>query len=228
MPATLAQLKTRSYRRADKESDPHVGPSEATDLINEGYAELWDLLLQANEHYFDDEATFTIASGASTAALGTIVPSATVQKVVTVQRLGNGTTTYGPVLPQLMAGERGLVDELSWEVVGANIRFEPVEQAPGSYKMAYVPALTALVVDNDQIHSRIMPGWEEFIVCHAAAMMLGKEESSTKDVLARKDALASRIATAANGRSTSTPKRVADVRGARKFRFMSRSGYPVE
>lgn len=228
MAASLLQLRTRAYRRADKELDPHVGSSEATDLINEGLSELWDRILEANEHYFDDEVTFTVASGASTASLATLLPSATLQKVVTLQRLDPTGSLYGPPLPLLMPAERGYVDELSFEIVGGNIRFDPVNQAPGTYKLAYVPAVTQLVNDGDTLHTRIMPGWEEFIVCHAAAVMLGKEESSTKDVLERKEAIGQRIDTAANGRSVSQPKRVADVRRARRFRFMSRSGYPVE
>ena len=228
MAESLTNLRTRALRRADRENDPHIGttgsPSEATTLVNEGYQALWELILSVDEHYFDALYTFTVAAGASTKALSDIV-AAGVHRLYDVQRLEG--TLYGPPLPVLPEGERGMASELSYYVFGQTLVLEPASLAPGSYQAKATPMITNLSNDNDTIHAAIPTGWDRFIVNHAAMEMIGKsddEDGRIRDLRKDQDALTAIITNSA-ARRISGQKRVGDVRQARHFRNVTKTGH---
>lgn len=225
MAVQLSILRARAQERADAQSDPHFDNSELDRYCNEGYSELWELLAAANERYFETSATFTLAAGVSTKTLVSIDASDIFRVMGLRKKYG---TRYGNPLPIVSYGERAEPDELSFDVVGDSIAIFPSEDAAGDYQVDYIPAFVPLPNDASTLHARIMSGWEEFIICHAASIMLGKQRRDTSEVLRRKEELAKRIRSSAERRIQGGPRKIAKVRGTRGFRYLTRSGWPIE
>ena len=70
---------------------------------------------------------------------------------------------------------------------------------------------SAKLVQDNQIVDGVS-GWEEYIIVDAARKILLKEESDTSFLLAEKQALLTRIESAAENRNASDPERVSDSR----------------
>ena len=68
--STVSELESRARRAADMEASSFVTDAEVRGYVNDGLAELWDLLVGAyGEDYFLQQATFTLASASETTAL---------------------------------------------------------------------------------------------------------------------------------------------------------------
>ena len=223
MPVTTTELTRRIRERTDKENDDHVSDDpEILSLINEGLSELWELIDAANEKFFETSTTFTLAAGVSSVSFTTLG--------VTPLRLYSLERKYGAryrnPLPVVPWNERQDAQELSWDVVADAVHLFPEEEAPGDYRLWYVPAYTNLTA-GESTHARIQPGWEEYVICHAGAVLLGKSDDEAGRLDKRKSDLADRIRKMAKRRISGMPRRIADVREARRFRHMTRSGWPV-
>jgi hypothetical protein len=219
--ATLLQLRTRAYRRADKEGDPHVGTSEATDLVNEGWFELWELVQRACERWFESSTTFTLASGASSVAVTTVVPAG-IYKAFDLQFYGSGQA-YGTPLLRGIPAERPYSDDMAWDLRGSTIYVVPEDAAAGTYRLTYAPAFVPLSADGDALPTSLPTGWDRYVVNYAAMEMLGKEHSDTTRIERQQAQLRADIRAAAESRIAGAGRRVADVRGTGRFLYMTRS-----
>lgn len=90
----------------------------------------------------------------------------------------------------------------------------PVPMAGQAVRLWYVPALSPLSGDSDEIITPlVINGWDEYIVIDAAMKAMAKEESDVSVLMARKRAMLERIQTEAENRDAGNPTRIVDVYG---------------
>ena len=217
MATTLLHLRTRARERSDMVNSKFVSDSELTAFINASYAELYDLLIMSYEDYFITSETFTLTSGDA----GVRALPADFYKLKGLDYLYGGS--YVTLYPydwntrnlRINSPSGYYVGDLdiTYRVVGSNIRFEPRTNATGTFQHWYIPSYTALSADSDTVDSVITRNnWEEYIVIDAAIKMLAKEESNTNHLNYEKQQMIKRIEAAAGDRDVDQPERVADVR----------------
>lgn len=208
---TLLQLRTRARERGDMQDTNFVTDSELTSYVNESARELYDLLVEANQDYYSTVQAFTIASGSSTYSL----PS-TVYKLRGVDIDLSGSWVPVDTYEQMERGRlqdaviSRLVSPVYYRPMGNTLDFLPAAQAPGSYRLRYVPFMTAMSGDSDTFDA--FNGFEAYIVVDCAIKMKDKEESSVSVLMKQKEDLTKRIQAMANTRDYASAERVQDVR----------------
>lgn len=216
MATTLSDLRTRARQRADMVNSQFISDSELTSFINASYAELYDLLIQTYEDYFVSSETFTLAS--SDAGVRALPSDFYKLKGVDYDLNGSYVTLYPydwntrNLRQQSVSSLYRRDFDLSYRVMGSNLRLEPRDNATGSFQLWYVPSYTALSADSDTVDSNITRNnWEEYIVIDTAIKMLAKEESSTNHLIYEKQQMVKRIEASAMDRDVDQPERISDV-----------------
>lgn len=217
MAITLSDIRTRARQRADMENSTFVSDTEANIYINDAYKELYGLLVEKFQDYFvADPVEFTIASGSDTYTV-----DAAFYKLVGVDSQISSNHWYAlkPWMwternrKSLADRMRGNYSVVRYRLVNRKLRFSPTTKASGTYRYWYIPTLTALSGDSDEIDTTIeQTGWYDYITIDAAIKMLAKEESDTRVLMKQKADLVERIESEAQNRDLSHPDRVQDVR----------------
>lgn len=208
----LSTFKTRVRRRADMIYSQYISDAELVEYINGSLQELYDLFVEANLDYFTATTTFTVASGSSSQPL----PTNAVYKLRGLDINIAGSWIPVPAYEQMERGRlldgrnNRLCPTVSYRVFGETIEFLPTDQAPGDYRLRYVPVMTPLVADSDTFNG--YNGLEEYAVVDAAIKCKDKEESSVTVLMAQKDKLEKRVQAMANVRDYASVERVSDVR----------------
>jgi len=219
MTTTLLSLRTRARERADMVNSQFIGDGELTTYINMGMLELYDMLVHANEDYFTTSTTLTISAGANTAAL-----PASFYKLRGLDYLLNGSYVNVPLFnfqDRNRASSRNIWSNLlgdgrRYRVFADNILIQDIDNAAGTYRAWYIPALSYLVNTTDILPSSLSKfGWDEYIVLFAAERMLSKEESDTAEVRAQRSELANRITMLATDRQLDQSEQISDVQSNR-------------
>lgn len=213
--ATRAEIKLRARRRADMEHSTFVSDNELNEYFQGSYGELYDLLVSSFEDYYVTELPFTIASGASSFPIPTDL-----YKLRGVDLQINGTVytslqqfNFGErnaksrAVNRVFAGQRAVV----YRLMGNNVLLLPETNAPGNYKMWYIPRVTVVAADADQVSGVL--DFEEYIVVDCAIKMLTKEESDISALALQKDQLLKRIEAMAQNRDAGAPQTITDVTG---------------
>lgn len=222
----LQDLRADAYKRSDNEGTDGVGgrhPSaDVTRYVNQGGAELWDLLIEARgPEYFQADPADEIATLASTTSYEL---SDTFYLLIGVRLDGNFGAPLVPFTSQeepslrMQGRSIGLPThyQLRRTADGINsITVLPAHRAGLTLVVDYVPAYVDLVADADSFDG--INGWEEYVVCFAARCMAVKDEewqlASALDAdMAR---LKQRILKLAPRRNMHRARRVKDVRGGR-------------
>ena len=214
---TLVQLRTEARQRADMENDDSfVSDAELTRMVNQSIKELYDLLIQYQDHaYYATSTTATMTPGTASYAL----PS-TFYRLLGVDVVVSGVTyTLKPFHFQ----ERNKYSDDTWSFVGrirgcsakyringSNIVFSPVPDSAYSYTLWYAPQFVDLAHDTNDSFEGIN-GWEEYVVVDAAMKMLEKEESDVSHLQLRKAQLTERIVGLAADRDAGMPSVILDV-----------------
>lgn len=207
---SLTELRLRVRERADMVSSTFVSDAELTRYINASLQELYDLLVQAIEDYNITTVAFTISSG-STYSL----PS----DFYKLRGLEESSEGEWRALRPFNWNERSSYDSViinrywtypRYRIVGSNIEFLPSAEAPGSYRIRYVPLLVPLSSDSDTFNGH--NGWEEYAVVCAAIKCKDKEESSTTVLERERERLEKRLQTLIDNRDQQEASRVGDVR----------------
>ncbi len=224
---TLVNLRADAYKRSDNEGTDGVGgrhPSaDVTRYLNQGGAELWDLLIEARgPEYFQADPPASIATLASTTSYD--LPAA-FYMLIGVRLNGD----FGFPLVPYDSQEESLLRVSTTNVVGYPSHYQLRRTTAGLSKLAvlpshrsgetlvvdYVPAYVDLVADADVFDG--INGWEEYVVCFAARCMAVKDEewqlASALDADMAK--LKQRILKLAPRRNMHRARRVKDVRGWR-------------
>jgi hypothetical protein len=213
---TLTQLIQTVRERADMVNSQFVTDAEVITYINQGYAELWDILTQAygNEYYVESFPITTVSNqilyplpadfykliGVDLQVTSAPVSWVTLRKFEFTERnkywLANQYAYYG-------------ITNLRYRVVGSNLWLTPVPTVGQTLQLWYLPQITYLVNGTDTMDG--ISGWETYVIVDAAIKCLAKEESDTSVLQAEKAALLVRINNAAEDRDASVPSRVTDT-----------------
>jgi hypothetical protein len=213
---TLTELRDRARQRADMVNSAFVTDTELTTYINQGFFELYDLVVASFEDYFTTSTTFTISSGNTTNL------PAGFYKLRGVDFQADATTgVYVPLrmynflnrntrntAPYYMTG--GAARE--YRIMGDQLLFIPADGATGNYRLWYVPTASELANGTDTIPTSLSKfGWDEYIVLYAAERMLAKEESDTSDIIRQRGEIAARIEKMAANRDIEQVEHVTDT-----------------
>lgn len=211
---TLDNIRLRVRQKADMVNSDFVTDPELDSYINESYAELYDIITRSFEDYNLNDTDLIISTGDDEVALPTDF-----YKLVGVDRY-DGSTDYYPLKKfnwskrNANSGGRYLRAvygsyDVRYRIMGDNLKINPREQAPATYKLWYIPLFTPLVDDADTVNG--YNGWEYYIVLDAAIKCLDKEESSTTKLERKKKELLERIEEMAANRDADQPETVQDV-----------------
>ena len=201
---TLLELRTESRQRADQENSDFISDAELTGYINASYGEWYDIIVSRFEDYFTLDVELTIASGSSTLTLPTDF-----HKLRGVDFKLSNNDFYN--LQKFNFNQRNVYSNRNltriatnrfnrvYRIIGSSdVQVLPEDNAPGTYKLWYVPIFTPLVSDSDTVNG--YNGWEEYIIVDAAIKMMQKEESDVSVLMVQKQALLERIQSAAQNR----------------------------
>lgn len=220
MPGTVAlsDLVTRVRRRADMENSTFCSDLEIQEYIEQSYGALYDLMIASGAGEMIATQTQAHTTVANTAEY-TIYDDgdgasdvAKVYKIIKVTAQFDGK--YRPIKPgqlhdyfshadrdgqwsdrrdvryvSLLVSDDGLASSAPFE---RNIAFYPTPPAGYSFKVFYIPYPIDWS-DNSAYVMQGYSGWEEYVVCDAAAKCLEKEESDPTFLLTRRDQAAQRV-----------------------------------
>jgi hypothetical protein len=204
---TGATLTTLVRQRANLEASQFVTDAEILSQLCLSYQELYDLIVATDPSYFcKPSSTFTVTSTA-TAAMSSVASDC--YKPVMMEYAAGGAGTGYVDVPMVGFHERNSCSMRSWTLAGSTIYFTPPEQAPGTYRLWYVPQATTFGTSSSAT-VETQNGWEEFMICDVAAKVLAKEESDPSVALAGKAAAQARIEQMVT-RSLQEPPTVVDI-----------------
>lgn len=237
----LGYLRYMAMKRADmygaQNSSQLLSLDEWNWNINQSIFEFFDLLVTK---YGDDyvvaspytftttgASSYTMPDGSATYAVNNITPPA-VNKILGADcgvAIGNNAWVTLPrynwidrnkfVYPQLTANALGVYN-LSYRQMGNKLFFIPPPAAGQYIQLWYIPIMTKLLQDTDMLTFSIS-GWDEYVIVDAAIKALGKEESDTSLLMAQKAGLLERIETTAANRDVGQPNTISDTRGNAGF-----------
>lgn len=209
MAVTLLELRTRVRQAANMERSKFCSDTEIDGYINNSYKAFHNLIVTKFEDYYvADPYTFTIASGESSVAL-----PADFLKLIAVDKSQGGRWRALKPFMYNKRNQQGYrynrLPDVGYRVFGSDLIFAPEDDAPGDYRLIYIPRATAMSADTDSIDG--VNGWEEWIVLDAAIKCLRKEESDTTDLKIERKEIREIIDFAALNRDAGEPQVIQDV-----------------
>lgn len=221
---TLGAVRLAAQQRADMINSNFVTMQEWNDYINHSYTELYDILVQVYaDEYFMSAYVFQ-TDGRSPGlyplpsdfyklmgvdlALGTTTSNSnangwlTLKKFMFIQR---NQYIYGNI-PISFTGLLGL----QYRIEGSNVEFVPVPASNQTIRYRYIPRPSTLLSDADTLDG--ISGYDEYVIVDAAIKAMQKEESDVSILMAQKQALRTRIESAAANRDAGAPEAVSDIR----------------
>jgi hypothetical protein len=228
VPFTLAQLREKVRERADMDGDQFIDDDALDERINSAWAELYDLLVDVHEDFFQEQTTFELSANVDTYSLAAIRPR--VKKVRGVDLVLSSATGDVAPIPRFEWSERGRyagAPDFARRRTGTALRycfrkneilFVPVPIGERTIRLTYIPQLTPLSdadpnatpdpLPSVDLPDVVEPGWEEFIVITAAISCLDKEESDTVALERNLERLRRRIEGSAPSRDAENPPRM--------------------
>lgn len=224
MATALSTLRTRSKTRSDMTDSSFVSDAEWLEFINESYYELYDILIAhgAGEDYFETTDTSkTTVVDQEDYALPTDF-----YKLIDVDIQSDGDSDDWLTMIRTTKGMRNTLRNIrnhsssdwwnppTYELRGGNIRLLPAPGTAGrTIRIRYIPTLTALALDADEIVD--LPPfrhWESYIVITAAMKAKLKQEEDVTFLLQEKQSMETRIRKAALNRDQHMPQTISRSR----------------
>lgn len=192
MPVLSSTLITEAKRRADMTHGGIVSTdAEWLSLLNAGYLDLWDQVLQAFGDAFSSSATFALAGGAGSGSKYTLPADLLLVRLVERK---TGDATQWRNLEPFELSERDN-SELCYRVMGGELHFVPEEATAGDYRIWYAPGPTALAVTpSDVSMDAKVERWWPYVANHAAISALAKEETDAPQLQAEQASILKRLA----------------------------------
>lgn len=219
---TLADLVARSRQRADLVSNENIASAEADSYVNQSLAELYDIIVQADEDYFTVTTNMPVTANVATVDIsgwtpkllklrGIDIPWNGQTYKLTAQRmeLGERNDLQGP-MPSYLIGM-----PTSFFMYSSTIKLAPTPSSSFTATVWYIPVpptLSGAATFNAQ------SGWDEFIVVDAARKMLLKQERDVTALTGEREQLRSHIISSYR-RDFSGPKRVTRTRYRTQFPY---------
>lgn len=209
MPAVqLVTMRDEARKRAKMEDSAFAPDADVDALINAEGAELWDILISRPTNPFTTSVEFTIASGNTQAVPDELFSLRALDFKFGSEWIEVRRSTFAE---RNRSAVRGRSRERYFDIIGPTIYITPAEAALGTYRLWYDPAWVPLVGDSDTV--TLPNGWEEYIICGAAAQLLAEEESDPSFWEARKAKAEQRILAMTTERDKGAPRGIVDVRG---------------
>lgn len=235
----LRYLRYQAQLRCDQYNQLQYNPAfmtldEWNIAINKSMFELFDILVTKDGENYIMASPYTITTtgdknyalpdGSTNFSVGGVTPPA-VFKILGVDcgvAVGNNAWVTLPrynwidrnrfIYPQLQANALGVFN-LSYRQMGNSLYFIPNPTAGQFIQLWYVPIMTMLLQDTDMLSFSIS-GWDEYVIIDAAIKGATKEESwdLVSSLKADKALILDRIITAAGNRDQSQPNTISDVR----------------
>lgn len=199
---TLLQLRDRAKQESDNVGSGFITDAEWNTYLNASYQELYGLIVQA---FGNDYFTQTPATGytfTTTGIVGLFALPSDFFKLLGVDLQVGGSGNWISLKPFPMA-ERNMFSL-------SNTQFPMAGQ---TVRVLYVPQPTLMSVDASTIDG--VNGWEEYIVIDSAMKAMAKEESDVSVLMARKQAIVTRLESEIENRDAGMPATIADVSGRR-------------
>ncbi len=226
MPRRIAMstLRTSCKRRADLETDTHIGTAEWGALISEKYGELYGLMCEAGSRYFETTATITATGAAS------YTESADHLSTIGLDYVGTDNSIRP--LMELMPHERDIYAGLTGDAVGYSLIDDQVYLYPnpstGTYRLSYIPQSPDLsaYLDADLVDVINMDG-EAFLTWGTSILAKSKSESDVRLAMERESAARDRFVVWASNRSMTEPRRRPDPQWTIGSSGFNRFGNPL-
>lgn len=197
--------------------------------INSSIAELYDMLVAANQDYYESTQSINVVSGTASYAL-----DATFYKSIGVDvLLADGTYRS---LRKYNRSERtqheytnaANREDTMYRIRGANMVFIPTPTwtVTAGIRHYYVPAPTKLTTGSDTVDG--ISGWEDWVIYDCCEKFVGGKEEGDASTYARlKQRLEYRIKTMAKHRDQENPDRIRDINREDFVRVYPRYGRSV-
>lgn len=221
-PVTLADLRLGALRRTDQETTGYFSNSEVTDYINQSVAEWYEVQIGYGEELYLDSAALALTGSVDTYQL----PDNFFRVRGVDANVGGYTFDIQPFNfndrnMYLAGGQWTLGSAVAYRVMGAStmqgphngakyLKFIPKPSGMGTATIWYYPLPPVLVGDAEFIDGAA--GWEEFIILHAAAKMLIKQQRDPSTLLALAGSEMTRIQSSAAKVDAAHPAKVSIVR----------------
>lgn len=218
---SLAELRADAYKRADVEGASDRHPStDVTRYVNQGIAELYDLLVEARgRSYYRKGGGHPLTTAANTTRYA--LP-ADFYRLISVRVTNAGGDVLAPFRAEDEPALREAGASTDWpthyELQDGYIELLPAHRAGSTVRLDYVPVATQLAADGDTFDG--INGWEEYVVAFAARCMAFRDEERelARDLEGEMMRLTKRIQKLAPTRDTFRAERVKDVRGGMWWR----------
>jgi hypothetical protein len=185
--ATLLDLRTRALDYADMTSSGFAVTARLTDYVNDGLAELHEML--AMHEYILNQATINLVAGTE----GYELP----ESFYKASRLWH-----------LVGGRRYEIDRFTLSQLHGRKTSGP--SSAGVAQLWYVPQLTRLSGDSDEVLEQLPVGWENFVALHAAVQLLIREESDPQALMAERERVKQRVMVHVEPRDIGIPDQIED------------------
>lgn len=235
----LGMMRYQAQLKADQLNGQFLTVDEWNINLNKSQFSLFDILVTKYGDDFFLASPYTISTtgarnyalpdGSANFAVGGVTPPA-IYKMVGVDcgvAVGNNAWVTLPrynwidrnrfIYPQLQANALGVFN-LSYRQMGNQLFFIPNPSAGQFIQIWYVPIMTMLLQDTDMMSFSIS-GWDEYVIVDAAIKAATKEESWELVASLKQDRamLLERIETTAANRDVGQPNTVSDTRSNTGF-----------
>lgn len=235
----LGQLRYQSQLKCDQYNSNFLTVDEWNININKSMFRLFDYLVNKDGENYIIASPYTISTtgaknyplpdGSSSFSVSGVTPPA-VLKLLGIDcgvAVGNNAWVTLPrynwidrnrfVYPQLQANALGVFN-LSYRQMGNDLYFIPNPTAGQFIQVWYVPIMTMLLQDTDMLSFSIS-GWDEYVILDAAIKAATKEESwdLVNSLKADKADVIAQIDFAASNRDQGQPNTISDTRSNTGF-----------
>lgn len=183
----LSDLKARALDHADMTGSDFPDKDRLTDYANSGLAVLHELL--AMHDYFRSVSTIALVTGTEAYQLPNDF-----YKASRVWRVSNG--------------RRYMLDRFNLAQLDGYTTNGPAFS--GVAELWYAPQLKKLVRDKDKVEGVLPNGWDDFVALHMAVQLLNREEQSSAEQAAEREAVRQRIVMHVEPRDTGVPDEIED------------------
>lgn len=189
--------------------------TELIRYVNLAYRDLYNQIVQTNEHYFSTTSIINVVGGTDSYALPsdfykldgvdlqvdalsgrflTLRPFMFAERNKFRSGLAFSNSPYGQVFKYLLAG--------------SNIRFLPIPSLNATVQLWYTPNPTVVTAFTDSL--QVVVGGDEYMSLFIAAAMLIKEESDATAINGKRREVLDQLKTALRNRDQGAPKYITD------------------
>ncbi len=197
---TLEKLRELIRVRAKMQNSKFIKDAELNDIINESISSLHDLIIQhRGDEYFEKSSTISLSQGVYEYDL----PS-DFYKLNSIEN-----DSHRPLDSFSRSDKNYNQGFLKYKLSNGKIVFNR-DHASGDLTLYYIPVTP--VLSNNEDSTDFYNGWEKFVICDCARVLLEMEESDSSHLLREMQRIMARIEMMAP-KDYHRPKKITDVKG---------------